>query len=347
MSSRPPYCVAVRHPPRFALRRRPTCGLMRTSTGARICASFAATALCVLAPYAHADAFPDDYVSRGLAAASKGVTVDVAQLSEGAMLSVQYVGRPVYVYRRTPSDVAWLQRKANSELQDPRNRGFRESVRREFGSTSSTVWARLLLAAESTAAYTPLRSRDKVFLVIAGWGPSSGCALALVPPADRAGTGVVFRDPCTGATFDAAGRVFSRTPSTDASLSPPILNIAVPPYQLDGHHVVLGPATGQALPALTFSMAELCGRGSPTQSLICAARYNDIESVREALRAGADVNYFRPGEGSPIDAAIIGSSIEVINLLLEHGATPTPNSEGAAHFVQRDDVLTLLRGRKS
>jgi len=322
--------------------------VMRTSFGARVCAALATLGLCLLASRACADAFPDDYISHGLAAASRGVTVDVAHLNEGEMLSVLYVGRPVYVYRRTPSDVAWLQREADSRLQDPRNQGFRESVRREFGSTSSTVWARLLLAAESTAIHTPSRSLDSAILVIAGWGPSSGCALALAPPGDRAGTSVVFHDPCTDAAFDAAGRVFSRTPSTDASQFPPILNIAVPPYQVDGHHVLLGPAAGQALPPLRFSKAELCERRSPTQSLICAARYNDIESVREALSAGADVNYFRPGEGSPIDAAIIGSSIEVIDLLLEHGARPTPNSEGAARFVQRgDDVLILLRGGKS
>jgi len=319
---------------------------MRTSPVTEIYASLAALALCALASGVHADAFPEDYISRGLAEVSNRVTVDVTDLGEGEMRSVQYVGRPVYVYRRTPVDIASLRRESAFALSDPRNEAFRESVRREFGSSSSTVWARLLLAGEPTATHIPTRSRDKAILVIAGWGPSSGCVLALVAPADRTATGVVFRDPCTGATFDAAGRVFSRQSPTIAPQLSIILNIAVPPYQVNGSRVVVGPAADQALPPLPFSRAELCGDGAPTKRLICAARYNDIESVRDALGAGADVNYFRSGEGSPIDAAIVGSSIEVINLLVQHGAKPTPNSERAAQFVRREDVLASLRGLK-
>jgi ubiquinol-cytochrome c reductase iron-sulfur subunit len=308
------------------------------NSGLAVCA--AAICFGALLQPAQADSFPQDYISRGLAEARKGVTVDVARLGEGEVLRVQYVGRPVYVYRRTPADIARLRQQPGSELQDPRDEAFLESVRSEFGSTTSAVWARLLLSAKSGPMTTPTRSRDEAILVIAGWGPGSGCALAPAAPDERAATGIVFRDPCTGATFDAAGRAFSATSSSSS------FNIAIPPYRIEGQRVVIGPAESQALPPLPFSKAELCQRASPTQDLICAARYNDIESVRAAISAGADVNYFRPGEGSPIDAAIVGSSTEVIKLLLERGAKPTTNSEKAAQLVGREDVLALLRGGK-
>ena len=39
------------------------------------------------------------------------------------------------------------------------------------------------------------------------------------------------------------------------------------------------------------------------------------------------------GKGSPLDSAIIGSSIEIINLLIAHGPKPTPNSLTLAQAV--------------
>ncbi|MDN3546704.1 hypothetical protein QWZ02_19820, partial [Kinneretia asaccharophila] len=289
---------------------------------------------------AHASDFPGDYIAKALAEAVRGKSVNIDGLAEGEMLSAEFVGRTIYIYRRTGADLARLERQSSSELADPTDQRFRESVRREFGSTSSTVWARLLLAAEPIAKRPPTRSLDKTLLVVAGWGPGSGCALAITSAAEREAKGFLFRDPCTGATFDAAGRALSPSKSAGGA---PFFNIAVPPYRLERQNVLLGPATAASLPALPFSQAELNGAGTPTQRLIGAARYNDIGAVREAIRSGADVRYFRPGEGSPLDAAIIGSSTEVIRLLLQHGAQPTPNSEAAAQFLGRQDVLTLLR----
>ena len=316
---------------------------MRTNSAFVVCA----TAICLgaAASLAQADAFPENYIGRALHEASKPVTVDIAHLAEGEVLSVQYIGRPVYVYRRTPSDIARLIEQSGSELQDPNNEDFREAVRHEFGSTSSAVWARLLLAGKADAMAVPTRSRSKEIFVVGGWGPGSGCRLVPANRGDRPAAGVVFSDPCTGAAFDAAGRLFSRvTVPTDSP--PAVFNLAIPPYRIEGDRVIIGLLAGQALPPLPFSKAELCPENSPNQRLICAARYNDIESVREALGAGADANYYRPGAGSPIDAAIIGSSLEVIELLLKHGAKPTPNSDKAAQFVQREDVLALLHGGK-
>lgn len=316
---------------------------MRTRFPSLMRAVFLVMVVSIAPGVALASDFPNDYIAKTLAEAVGGKSVNIDGLAEGEMLSAEFVGRPVYIYRRTSADLARLERQSNSELADPTDQRFRESVRREYGSTSSTVWARLLLAAEPIAKRPPTRSLDKTILVVAGWGPGSGCALATTPSNEREAKGFLFRDPCTGATFDAAGRALS--PSKSAS-GAPSFNIAVPPYSLERQKVLLGPATAALLPALPFSQAELHGAGTPTQRLIGAARYNDIGAVREAIKSGADVRYFRPGEGSPIDAAIVGSSTEVVRLLLEHGALPTSNSEFAAQFLDRQDVLKLLRSAK-
>jgi hypothetical protein len=274
------------------------------------------------------------------------LSVNIDTLAAGEMLSAQFVGRPIYIYRRTAADLASLDRQPSTELADPKGQRFRESVRREYGSTSSAVWARLLLAAEPISG-RPSRSLDSAVFVVAGWGPGSGCALVLTSATERASKGYLFRDPCTGAAFDAAGRALAQSKGADGALAAALFNMAVPPYRMERQRILLGPADAASLPQLPFSQAELYGAGSPTQRLIGAARYNDMLAIREAIAAGADVRYFRPGEGSPLDAAIVGSSTAVIELLMQHGATPTRNSEAAARFLGREDVLALLRARRN
>ncbi len=79
-----------------------------------------------------------------------------------------------------------------------------------------------------------------------------------------------------------------------------------------------------------------------TEKLITACRYNDLETVKLALKEGADANYYVAGNGSPLDAAIIGSSMQIIELLIANGAKPTPNSLKAANFVKRVEVVKLV-----
>jgi hypothetical protein len=186
----------------------------------------------------------------------------------------------------------------------------------------------------------PFRSIDKELMVIAGWGPGSGCSLTFIDPKKRTTPNVIFRDPCTGAQFDAAGKVLglSRAEST------PSFNLAVPPYSVgQGGRLVIGPAPGQIIPELNFSREELYRENEPTKLLISAARYNDIDTIRAALIKGAKADYFKPGEGSPIDAAAIGSSMEIIKLLVANGAKQTPNTVNAASFVGRQDVIEYLK----
>ncbi|MEE9493352.1 MAG: hypothetical protein V3W04_08255 [Gammaproteobacteria bacterium] len=68
--------------------------------------------------------------------------------------------------------------------------------------------------------------------------------------------------------------------------------------------------------------------------------------VKLALKEGADAEYYAVGKGSPFDAAIIGSSMEVINLLVINGARPSPNSLNVAKFVGRTELIKLIQEMK-
>ncbi|BET26548.1 hypothetical protein RGQ30_20490 [Limnobacter thiooxidans] len=145
--------------------------------------------------------------------------------------------------------------------------------------------------------------------------------------------GALFRDPCTGHMFDSAGRAFKGSGT---------FNLAVPPYSVAGSTLTLKALGNGALDKPPFSKQEMYQTQNATKLLISAALYNDMESIKAAIKQGADINYFRIGEGSPMDAAIAGSSIQVIKFMLQNGARPTPNSESLARALERQDVLKLL-----
>lgn len=292
---------------------------------------------------ASADDFPAAYIQGQLAEAKRSITVNVGRLAGGELLTVEYVGRPIFVYHRTPSEIRKIETADESALTDPRGNRLRASIRSEYGSSSSAVWARLLLLSQPIARKYPFRSIDNTLIVVAGWSPESGCTLAWIKPKERTTTGAFFRDPCTGAQFDAAGRALAGVLSTPAGTRDAWYNLAVPPYRIEqGEKLIIGPRPDESIPELNFSREELYTDKNPTKLLITAARYNDIETVRAALKAGAKADFYKPGEGSPIDAAVIGSSMEVIKLLVNYGARRTPNTVNAALAVGRQEVLKAV-----
>lgn len=286
---------------------------------------------------ARSDSFPESYIQRQELEARNSLSVKLNVLAEGEYLTLEYVGRPIFIYKRSKSDIEYIQGKlANSVFTKSQ---FQDSIRRQYGSSSSSVWARLLIAAGSISTRLPSRSLDPRYLVIGGWSPSTGCLLSQAASGQSADPARIFRDPCSGAVFDASGQE-----TRNGRLAQEF--VAVPPHTIKMETVQFGLKQYEQLPALPFTRQELIGTGNPTQSLMAAAKYNDINAVRAALRDGAEVNYFKVGEGSPIDAAIIGSSFDVIELLLKSGAKPTPNSEIAASAVGRVKVISLLRTKK-
>jgi ubiquinol-cytochrome c reductase iron-sulfur subunit len=140
-------------------------------------------------------------------AAGAPVEADISDLKPGEMKTVEWRGKPVWILRRTPEQVAALS-KNDADLADPRSQHK---------------------PAEFTPAYAQNehRSIKPEYLVTVGICTHLGCS-----PTPKLNAGAQpslpdnweggFLCPCHGSTFDLAGRVFKNKPAPD--------NLEVPPH---------------------------------------------------------------------------------------------------------------------
>jgi ubiquinol-cytochrome c reductase iron-sulfur subunit len=146
-------------------------------------------------------------------AAGAPVEVDLSDIAPGAMKTVEWRGKPVWILRRTPQMLESI-RKVDGEVADPKS--------------------------ERTAYPTPAyaknedRSRKPEFLIVVGICTHLGCspvgpfASGAIP---QLGDAPGFLCPCHGSTFDLAGRVFKNKPAPD--------NLEVPPHKYLADNLVL------------------------------------------------------------------------------------------------------------
>ena len=139
-------------------------------------------------------------------AAGAAVQVDISALKPGEKMNAEWRGKPIWIMRRTPEQLASL-KKTDSEVADP------NSDRKAFPTPEY--------------AKNETRSRKPEVLVVIGICTHLGCSPVdkLTPgpqpslPSDWEGG---FLCPCHGSTFDLAGRVFKNKPAPD--------NLEVPPH---------------------------------------------------------------------------------------------------------------------
>lgn len=139
-------------------------------------------------------------------AAGAAVEVDISAINPGEKLTVEWRGKPVWILRRTPEQVADLT-KNDAELADPKS---------ERNAYPTPDYAK-----------NEGRSIKPEFFIAVGICTHLGCA-----PSDRLQAGPQpslpddwkggFLCPCHGSTFDLAGRVFKNKPAPD--------NLEVPPH---------------------------------------------------------------------------------------------------------------------
>ncbi len=149
-------------------------------------------------------------------AAGAPVQVDISAIQPGEKLTVEWRGKPVWIVRRTPEQVAALP-KHDGELADPMSE-------RKPGELTPQY------------ARNELRSIKPEFFVGVGICTHLGCS-----PGDRFTTGAQpslpddwpggFLCACHGSTFDLAGRVFKNKPAPD--------NLEVPPHMYLSENVLL------------------------------------------------------------------------------------------------------------
>lgn len=153
-------------------------------------------------------------------AAGAPVEVNIADLEPGQMATVEWRGKPVWIVRRSESEIERL-RELEGRLADPESQ---QSDQPEY-------------------AQNPWRSIRPEILVMIGICTHLGCSPTFRPEVAPADLGDKwpggFFCPCHGSRFDLAGRVFKGVPAPT--------NMAVPPYQfLADNQLLIGEDGGVA-----------------------------------------------------------------------------------------------------
>ncbi len=140
-------------------------------------------------------------------AAGAAVEADISALKPGQKMTVEWRGKPVWIVRRTPEQLAAL-KALDPQLADPQSQRKPSELTPEY-------------------ARNEYRSIKPEFFVAVGICTHLGCS-----PSEKFQTGAQaslpddwaggFLCPCHGSTFDMAGRVFKNKPAPD--------NLEVPPY---------------------------------------------------------------------------------------------------------------------
>ena len=146
-------------------------------------------------------------------AAGAPVEVDISKLEPGQKIDVDWRGKPIWIFRRTPKELENLS-ELNNLLRDPHSKvatqqppycqNLPRSIRPEYG-------------------------------VIIGICTHLGCIPLYEPQpgsVDNAWPGGFFC-PCHGSKYDLAGRVYKGVPAP--------LNLAIPPYWYpSGSRIIIG-----------------------------------------------------------------------------------------------------------
>ena len=145
------------------------------------------------------------------------VEIDISKLEPGAMLKIEWRGKPVLVVRRTPDMIERI--------------GAHDAVLADPGSENSR---------QPDYAKNPALAIKPELLVLLGVCTHLGCLPQNRFAPGASADGVLTADwpggffcPCHGSKFDLSGRVFAGVPAPT--------NLEIPPYSFAGEqHIVIG-----------------------------------------------------------------------------------------------------------
>lgn len=151
-------------------------------------------------------------------AAGAAVEVDISALKPGEKITVEWRGKPVWIVKRTPEQLATL-KGLDAQLADPKSERKPSELTPEYARNESRSIKPDILVAVGICSHLGCSPSDKFQM---GAQPSL--------PDDWKGG---FLCPCHGSTFDIAGRVFKNKPAPD--------NLEVPPHMyLSDSRLVIG-----------------------------------------------------------------------------------------------------------
>jgi ubiquinol-cytochrome c reductase iron-sulfur subunit len=150
------------------------------------------------------------------------VEIDISKLEPGAMVKIEWRGKPVMIVRRTPEMIAKLA-DIEPRLADPSSE---QSNQPDYAKNQA-------------------RAIKPEFLVVLGVCTHLGCLPQNRFAPGASADGVLTADwpggffcPCHGSKFDMAGRVYRGVPAP--------INLEIPPYSFaDASHLVIGQDPGE------------------------------------------------------------------------------------------------------
>ena len=140
-------------------------------------------------------------------AAGAAVEVDISSLKPGEKVTVEWRGKPVWIIKRTPEQLAELP-KLDPQLADPQSLRNPAEFSPEYARNGHRSIKPEVLVCVGICTHLGCSPVDK-------FTPGAQPSL----PSDWQGG---FLCPCHGSTFDLAGRVFKNKPAPD--------NLEVPPH---------------------------------------------------------------------------------------------------------------------
>jgi len=151
-------------------------------------------------------------------AAGASVEVDISAVKPGEKITVEWRGKPVWIIRRTPEQIAALS-SVEAELADPKSERKPSELTPEYARNQARSIKPEVFVAVGICTHLGCSPSDK-------FAPGAQPSL----PNDWPGG---FLCPCHGSTFDLAGRVFKNKPAPD--------NLEIPPHMyLSDNKLIIG-----------------------------------------------------------------------------------------------------------
>lgn len=146
-------------------------------------------------------------------AAGAPVEVDISKLEKGQLLTVEWQGKPVWIFRRSEETIETLV-SLDDRLVDPRSE---------------------MVSQQPSYCQNDARSIRDELMVLVGICTHLGCSPTYRPELAPEDLGKDWKGgffcPCHGSRYDLAGRVFQNMPAPK--------NMLVPPYHFQGDNVVI------------------------------------------------------------------------------------------------------------
>ena len=151
-------------------------------------------------------------------AAGASIEVDISGVKLGEKITVEWRGKPVWIMRRTPEQVAALA-QVEGQLADPQSQRKPSELTPEYARNQARSIKPEIFVGVGICSHLGCSPSDKF---------QTGAQASL--PDDWAGG---FLCPCHGSTFDMAGRVYKNKPAPD--------NLEVPPHMyLSDNKLLIG-----------------------------------------------------------------------------------------------------------